>query len=455
MSESEEPPKSPTNKDIMNFLTSFKESIHTEISQAVRHEVAVTVRDKVAETVRAELTNTVRTEIVAAVEPLKGAQKELLEEIEATKSRVSEMVLENENTKSKVEELQRQMITIQQEKNPPSSIPPYQSVFLPTGLPPRHASAPPTASTAPPPSTTSQPALQVLQNAKKVLGFSPITIEDISHLKAQHGTDDDARAMHLSIKEFLSLEMKVPSTVLDTINILNVFPPAKNPTNWKTLYAEFPDSATTDLINQYARNLLPGRSVSIYVPHSLFPRFAAVRDIEHSYRNGDIKHKTRIKYGTSDFVLIVKPRDTNSSWTYVSLSSLPPLQLSMFDGNLTSSPPPGRTRLASKRARSGSPEVDLTRNNKPRISDVSSGGKEGSSDSATPPEQSTAPNSSSSPAPTAGPPHTCSGPAPPSMSDLGSFHPSACVSPRAVSNKSFTFTNRTSSIPIMKNSLNC
>ena len=88
MSDIEEPPKSPTNKDIMNFLTSFKESIHTEISQAVRHEVAVTVRDKVAETVRAELTNTVRTEIVAAVEPLKGAQKELLEEIEATKSRV-------------------------------------------------------------------------------------------------------------------------------------------------------------------------------------------------------------------------------------------------------------------------------------------------------------------------------------------------------------------------------
>ena len=90
MSESNEPPKSPSNKDIMDFLAVFKASIQTEISQSVSHEVAVTVRDKVAETVRAELTNTLRTEIVAAVAPLKVAQKELVEEIEATKSKVSE-----------------------------------------------------------------------------------------------------------------------------------------------------------------------------------------------------------------------------------------------------------------------------------------------------------------------------------------------------------------------------
>ena len=69
MSESDGPPKSPSNKDIMDFLTVFKASIHTEISQSVSHEVAVTVRDKVAETVRAELTNTLRAEIASAVAP--------------------------------------------------------------------------------------------------------------------------------------------------------------------------------------------------------------------------------------------------------------------------------------------------------------------------------------------------------------------------------------------------
>jgi hypothetical protein len=49
----------------------------------------------------------------------------------------------------------------------------------------------------------------------------------------------------------------------------------------------------------------------------------------------------------------------------VPLSSLPPLQLSSFDGNPSSSPPPGTTRLSSKRSRPESPgSVDNTHNNK-------------------------------------------------------------------------------------------
>ena len=454
MSEYEEPPKSPTNKDIMKFLTSFKASIHTEIPQAVYHEVAVTVRDKVAETVRNELANTVRTEIGAAVAPLKDAQREIVDELEATKTKVSEMVLDNADTKSKIHDLQRQIMSMKQTKiSPPNStvtISPPNISAMPALAPPATAT---TGGRAPTPhSSASQPALQVLQNAKKILGFSPITPEDLSYLKCHHHTDDDARAMVLSIKEFLSCEMKVPGSVLDTITIVNVFPPAKTPTNWKTLYAEFQDSITTDLINQYVRNLRPGRSVSIYVPHSLFPRYAAIRDIEHSYRNGDIKHKTRVKYGTSDFVLLIKPRDTNTSWSYVSLSSLPPLQLSLFEGNLSSSPPPGRTRLPSKRARSGSPDADNTRSNKAKIVDETSDDGENNPDNPTSTKESIAPVNLPSTEPTnlPSPPRS----APLSQSDLGSFHPSACVSPRSVSNRSFTFTNKTSSIPVMKNSLN-
>ena len=352
--------------------------MHTEISQAVSKEVAATVRDGVAETVRTELATTLRTEIGIAIAPLKVAQKEIVEEIETTKSKVSEMALDHADTKSKILELQQQMISMQKKvSHPPVPVYPTSSALL--NPPARHVLAPPTplaTATQGPPSTTTQPALEVLQNAKRVLGFSPITPEDISYLKGQHAVDEDAKAKQLSIMEFLRCEMKVPTAILDTINIVRVFPPARDPTGWKTLYAEFQDSTTADLINQYVRNLVPGRTVSIYVSHSLFPRYAAIRDIEHSYRNGDIKHKTRIKYGTSDFVLLIKPRDTNQSWSYVSLSSLPPLQLSLFDGNLTTSPPPGRTRLPSKRARSGSPEADLTRNNKAKISEDASDDKE-------------------------------------------------------------------------------
>ena len=459
MSDSGEPPKSPSNKDIMNFLAKFKDSMHTEITEAVSKEVAAKVRDGVAETVRTELVTTLRTEIGAAVAPLKDAQKEIVDEIETTKRQVSEMALDHADTKSKIIELQQQMISMQK-KISQTSVPANPTSSFLHNLPPKHVLAPPPtlaaagASRGPPPSTATQTALEVLKNAKRVLGFSPITAEDISYLKEQHATNDDTKVMLLSIKEFLRCEMKVPTTVLDTINIVRVFPPAKSPTGWKTLYAEFEDSTTTDLINQYVRNLRPGITVSIYVPHCLFPRFAAIRDIEHSYRNGDTKHKTRIKYGTSDFVLLIKPRDTNNSWSYVSLTSLPPLQLSMFDGNLSSSPPPGRTRLPSKRARSGSPEGDLTRNNKAKISEVVIDDKE--EETAHPTSSESTSTSASSPTRSSAdcsPPLSCS--APPGKSDLGSFHPSACVSPRSVSNKSFTFSNKASSIPVMKSSLNC
>ena len=456
MSDNGEPPKSPSNKDIMNFLTQFKESMHTEISQAVSKEVAATVRDGVAETVRTELATTLRTEIGIAVAPLKVAQKEMVDEIETTKCKVSEMALDYAETKSKIMELQQQMTSMQKKvSHPPVLVNPTSSALL--NPPARHVFAPPTISATAsqgPPTTASQPALEVLQNAKRVLGFFPITPADISYLKEQHAVDDDAEAKLLSVKEFLRCEMKVPTAILDTINIVRVFPPARDPTGWKTLYAEFQDSTTADLINQYVRNLVPGRTVSIYVPHSLFPRYAAIRDIEHSYRNGDVKHKTRIKYGTSDFVLLIKPRDTAQSWSYVSLSSLPPLQLSLFDGNLSTSPPPGRTRLPSKRARSGSPEADLARNNKAKISEEAYDDKEEETDNPTSLEMITT-SDTLPPESLADGPLSPPRPAPSSKSDLGSFHPSACVSPRAVSNKSFTFSNKASSIPVMKSSLNC
>ena len=164
------------------------------------------------------------------------------------------------------------------------------------------------------------------------------------------------------------LQMKVPRSVTDTIVIKRIFPPAKQPTGWTTLYAEFHEASTADLLNQYVRNLLPGKSVSIYVPHSLFPRYSAVRDIEHSYRNGVIKHKTKIKYGPSDFVLLVKPRESNSPWSFIPLDSLPPLELSAFNGTQSSSPPPGRTRLPSKRARTESQESNI-RSTKSKLDD--------------------------------------------------------------------------------------
>ena len=430
---------SPFTQEFINYMEGFKKSItensNTELA-TIRNEVAAVVRSEVTDTVRAELASTIRAEVTAAVAPLRDAQKEMFEELESTKNKVSEMVIDNAETKSKVQELQDQMLTFKQTMNNPttnSSVSNPSPSFLSVAVRPSPASvvsSNPVSTQHPSPIQTD--ALSVLQNAKNILGFSPITIDDISFLKAKQSISDDSEAMTLSIIEFLNDEMKIPKYITDTLIIKRVFTPAKQPVGWKMLYAEFQNSASTDLINQYVRNLVPGRTVSIYVPHSLFPRFSAIRDLEHSYRNGDIRHKTRIKYGISDFVLLVKPRDTNAPWSYVSLTSLPPLQLSLFDGNLSSSPPPGRTRLSSKRSRE-SPDTDSNRSNKTRLDDIDLGTDSSTANSVMKPSEE--PDETT----------TASGPEAPghALIDAGAFHPSACVSPSVTTNKSFTFSAKT------------
>ena len=73
----------------------------------------------------------------------------------------------------------------------------------------------------PPPSVQAADALSVLQHAKCILGFSPVTCIDISYLKSKHATPDDSIAMTHSIIEFLNREMKVPS--LTTLRVEDIW----------------------------------------------------------------------------------------------------------------------------------------------------------------------------------------------------------------------------------------
>ena len=327
-----------------------------------------------SQTNNAEIAASVRREVSAAVAPIQTCQKEIAADLASTKSKVSEIAQDHADTKVRVDDLHKQMQSFRQQLGQNPQYPPLPlSNRDPQPTPVHHLSVPQLLTSQPPQhSPQTRTPEQVVQNvvslAKKTLGFSPITYEDINFLKNKHSIDDDQEAMKLSIIEFLNYEMKIPKSITDLIFIKRTFSPAKQPNGWKTLYAEFDTISTSDLINQYVTNLLPGRSVSIYVPHSLFPRFSAVRDIEHSYRHGDKKFKTKVKYGTSDFVLLIKPRDTQAPWSYVSLSSLPPIVLSPFNGNPPSSPPPGRCRLpSSKRSRSGSSDSESSRVNKTKL----------------------------------------------------------------------------------------
>ena len=191
---------------------------------------------------------------------------------------------------------------------------------------------------------------------------------DIDLLKSEYGLSEED-AMKRSVLDFLADEMNVPERICQSLTIRRVFPPSKDPNNWSTLYAEFQDPFTVELLNQYVRHLKPGKSLSLYVPHSLYPRFSAICDIAHSYRNGETKFKTKIKYGPSDFSLLVKPRNGTGPWTHVSLNDLPPLSLSSFESDVPAATPSRRERLNSKRLRSPEQAENCeNRINKQRIS---------------------------------------------------------------------------------------
>ena len=126
---------------------------------------------------------------------------------------------------------------------------------------------PPVSTTAIPAAVTisnddTSDALKVLQEAKKVLGFSPISKEHLDYLKELHSIDDDFEAKKTSIQEFLQFEMKIPRSTIEKFSIIRIFPPAKQ---INTLYVEFSDIYTTEHIQQFVTHLNPGVQLSMYV----------------------------------------------------------------------------------------------------------------------------------------------------------------------------------------------
>ena len=193
-------------------------------------------------------------------------------------------------------------------------------------------------------------ALEVIHNARKILGFSPITPDDISYLKAQNNMNDNTEAMSVAIIEFLNCEMKVPKSFTDQLIMKRIFPPSRHPTEWKTLYVEFEEESSVHYIYSYVRNLCKGINLHIYIPHSFFDRFEAIDSIAYKIRKGPGDFKTRIQYGTNDLILY-KKSPSDLSWNIVPLEDLPPLNLEPPQPQ-SNSPPLGRPRTLKRKERS-------------------------------------------------------------------------------------------------------
>ena len=132
----------------------------------------------------------------------------------------------------------------------------------------------------------------------------------------------------------------------DLPKIVRVFPPVNTP-DFDRLYVEFESEQLAEHVSSFSRFIRKQNcQVSLYVPNYFQPRFQAINHQAKLIRTapglmpGDIK--TKVKYGSTDFRLLMKPH--NGRWTKVKLNqiSLPPLQ-SPSDRS-SASPPPGRPK---------------------------------------------------------------------------------------------------------------
>jgi intergrase/recombinase len=286
-------------------------------------------------------TEGVRREISAALAPMDEKQKKL----EDDQNIIS---LEQASMKDQLALIQKQLTDLLanrfQPTNPPAQV-----------LPPSNQASAAEALEA---LDEEEVSSKLVSEAMRIVGFSPITRKDLEWLKTEHSIENDREAMLYAIKEFLDCEMKVPVHIIRQLNIVRVFAPAHQ-IDFNKLYAEFGDIQSANLVFSYARNLKPGMSVFLYIPHQFYRRFKDIDTEAYNLRNGEEKWKTKIKFGTSDLILLKKPK-TGGSWTEVNLSNLSPLDLhpdsSSFPGS--SSPPKGRTRKRSRRDTSEDDQED-------------------------------------------------------------------------------------------------
>ena len=193
----------------------------------------------------------------------------------------------------------------------------------PTNVPPVSVVSPtPTTAQIPTPTSTTMPAtidqhnLKVIESAKRTLIFSPIPHADL--IRTKGNVNDKATpevALEEAFREFIAVNVDIPTHVnlkMATSSILyqQEIDPDK-------ISVEFSDIESVKTIFRYVKNLSPGQKVSNFIPTVLNDKYMCLQSQAYQIRNGNIRHKTVIKYHGNTLALYAKPMNIGS-WQLVS-----------------------------------------------------------------------------------------------------------------------------------------
>ena len=84
-----------------------------------------------------------------------------------------------------------------------------------------------------------------------IIGFQPIEPRMLEIQKVPYGAKNTEEAMLMEIKSYLKCEMKVRPHDIENLEIVRIFPPAKD--DWNTLYVEFGSEHEVNKIYKHTR----------------------------------------------------------------------------------------------------------------------------------------------------------------------------------------------------------
>ena len=207
-------------------------------------------------------------------------------------------------------------------------------------------------------SDTSEDVSKLVEYAVKVVGFKPIENKDVLRQKRMFDIEDDTQAKQSCLKEFWRCELRMPTTVVDSLleNIENIFSAPEK--DWDKLFVEFKDERSAKLCYSYCKFMRNKESQIVqFFPPEFRDQYRTLDSIAYKLRKPDdtyaTKFKTRIRFSRQGLIL-EKRHPEQRNWTNVSVSHLPPVDLQPVPLPAASNSPPSERQRDrdSKRPRS-------------------------------------------------------------------------------------------------------
>ena len=110
--------------------------------------------------------------------------------------------------------------------------------------------------------------------------------------------------MLMEVKNYLKCDMQVKPSVIEQLDIVKVFQPAKD--DWNTLYVELGHKLEVDLLYTYTKKITrQDHRVFSYIPKEMYRRYRGAESFLYSVRQKD-RGRTKVKLGVDDLLLATK-----------------------------------------------------------------------------------------------------------------------------------------------------